>query len=291
MSDFAWNDVQLFLALYRARTMGRAADALKVDTSTVSRRLGVLETDLGTRLFDRGRNGLSPTDAAEDLLPAAEWAEEGMTQFARSVDGLEREIAGVVRIACPPDAAAVVLLPILDELSVRYPALELVLLPGEAVLDINRRQADIALRVVRPAAGELLVRRLMDITWRPAAKSNLAERVADGATLGAIPWIGWTEAAASMPAAVWQRRKIERAPVLRTDHMPTQVAAAVRGIGAVLLPEPSIAHYGLVPLPLSEADCAELPVDSLYLVAHQMLRKVPRVRVVWDAMAVAFGSA
>ncbi|HYG68111.1 MAG TPA: LysR family transcriptional regulator, partial [Anaeromyxobacteraceae bacterium] len=67
-----WDDVRLFLALCRSRTLGGAARTLGVDASTVSRRLVALERALAATLFDRGRDGVAPTEAAERLLPAAE---------------------------------------------------------------------------------------------------------------------------------------------------------------------------------------------------------------------------
>ena len=103
-----WNDVRLFLALFRSPTVGNAARSLRVDASTVSRRLALLERALSITLFDRGRDGITPTKAAEDLLPVAEEMEEVMARFENAAGGLEREVSGVVRMTCPPDVAEVV---------------------------------------------------------------------------------------------------------------------------------------------------------------------------------------
>jgi DNA-binding transcriptional LysR family regulator len=100
-----WDDVRLFLALCRARTLGAAARTLGVDAATCSRRLAALEEALAATLFDRGRDGIRKTKAAEDLLPVAEEIEAGMLRFASLADGLEREAVGTVRMTCPPDAA------------------------------------------------------------------------------------------------------------------------------------------------------------------------------------------
>ena len=100
-----WDDVRLFLALCRSRTVGGAAKSLGVDASTVSRRLAALEEKLAATLFDRGRDGTAPTKAAEDLMPVAEEIEQGVARFAGAAERLEREASGLVRITCPPDVA------------------------------------------------------------------------------------------------------------------------------------------------------------------------------------------
>src|ERR1051325_7948669 len=78
VETLASDDVKLFLALCRKPTLGAAALALRVDASTVSRRLATLEATLTTSLFDRGRDGVTPIEAAEALLPIAEEIEAGM---------------------------------------------------------------------------------------------------------------------------------------------------------------------------------------------------------------------
>lgn len=289
LTDFAWNDVQLFLTLYRERTMGRAASSLRVDTSTVSRRLNALEDALGTELFERSRAGLRPTEAADDLLSAAEWIEEGVTQFSRVADGLQREIDGTVRVACPPDAAAVIMLPVVERLLTRYPDLTVALLPGEATLDIARREADIALRIVRPARGDLVTKRLGEIRWVVAANDELAARVRAGESLQGLPWIGWGEGEGPLSVRRWMDAHGGRL-VLRTSHLPTQLRAASRGMGLVLIPEPSVEAYGLTEVELPEgAASSDIGVEPLYLVVHRMMRQVPRVRVVWDALVESLG--
>ncbi len=111
-----WDDVRLFLALCRSRTVGGAARALGVDASTVSRRLVALERALAATLFDRGRDGVTLTKAAEDLMPVAEAIEDAMARFTLAAEGLEREVSGLVRITCPPDAAEVAVVPLMPGL-------------------------------------------------------------------------------------------------------------------------------------------------------------------------------
>lgn len=287
----AWDDVRLFLALCRARTVGDAARSLGIDPSTASRRLATLEEALAATLFSRSRDGITPTQAAEDLLAAAEQVEQGVARFANAVDGLEREVSGVVRMTCPGDVADVVVVPLLRELLARHPELRIELDAGESVLDVNRRETDLALRTVRPTRGDLVVTRVAIARWLAVAAPELAARLGAVRAWGDAPWIGWGERFAAAPAARWlAEHAADVVPVLRSDRLTTQIAAVRAGLGVALVPAPSLAHYGLVPLALDpslRAAAASWPADELFLVTHRALRDVPRVRVVWDALVDA----
>lgn len=283
-----WDDVRLFLALCRARTVGEASRALGVDSSTVSRRLSALEEALTTTLFARNHEGISATKAAEDLLPVAEEMEAVMLRFAHAADGLEREVSGLVRIACPPDVANVLIAPLLRELFTLHPALRVEIAPGEAVLDLNRREADLALRTVRPTQGELVVTRLTRVRWLLVASAELAQELGTLRSWNDASWIGWGAGLAMLGPAQWLERHAKTVdPVLRSDSLMVQIAAASASAGVTLLPEPSAAHYGLVPVKLSpglRADADSWPADELFLVTLRALRDVPRVRALWDLL-------
>lgn len=289
----AWDDVKLFLALCRSRTVGGAAQALQVDASTVSRRLVALEQALATSLFDRSRDGIAPTEAAEALLPVAEEVEQGMARFGNLAQGLEREAEGTVRITCPPDVAEVVLAPLLHELLAQHPKLRIVLDPGEAVRDLTRREADLALRIVRPQSGDLVMTRLTSARWVLGAAPKLARRLGTVRDFSELPWVGWGERLAGIHAARWLEKHVKNAdPVVRSDSLTVQLAAVKAGVGVALLPEPSLGHYGLVPLKVGRqlrGAAEEWPQDELFLVTHRALQNVPRVRVVWELLLARWG--
>lgn len=293
--ELHWDDVRLFLALCRARTVGSAAAALRVDASTVSRRLVALEEVLASTLFDRGREGITPTKAAEDLMPVAEEIEEVMTRFANAADSLEREAAGLVRIACPPDVAGVVIAPLLGELLAAHPRLRVSVDPGEAVVDLSRREADLALRTVRPVRGDLLVTKLATARWVLVAAPPVARSTGVLRAWTDLPWVSWGERGASLGASRWLAKHVRGAePVVRSDSLMVQIAVVAAGVGMALVPEPSVAHYGLVPMKIAPAlrsEAEEWPADELFLVTHRALRDVPRVRVVWDLLVARLGQS
>src|SRR5262245_2564376 len=118
-----WDDVRVFLALYRERNLARAGKRLGFDLSTASRRLSALEEQLGMRLFDRTREGLRATAAAERLFVPAEKMEAAALTFGRDAAGFERAIEGRVRISAPPGIAEVFLADAVPALRERHPAI------------------------------------------------------------------------------------------------------------------------------------------------------------------------
>jgi len=283
---FAWDDVRLFLALARSRTVGGAAKLLRVDASTVSRRLATLEAAVGATLFDRGRNGLAATEAVERLMPVAEEIEEAMLRFGGAAAGLDGVAQGLVKITCPPDVAEVAVVPRLRALRDRHPKLQIQLVPSEATLDLTRREADIALRAVRPESGDLVVSKLGSIRWIVAASPKLARSLGTVREWGALPWIGWGDIQGAPPARWLHGRGVD--PIVRTDSLLLQLGAIAAGVGVGLVPEPSLAHYRLARVthaPALRPDVAGWPASDLFLATHRALRNVPRVRVVWDHLS------
>ncbi len=281
-----WDDVRLFLALCRSSTLGEAGRRLGVDGSTMSRRLVTLEEALATTLFERGRTGIVATEAAERLMPVAEEMEHVMARFTGEAETFEREIAGRVRIACPADAASVLVAPLLPALLQRHQHLQVDLDATERVVDMARRDADLALRTARPTQGDLVVTRLFPVGWSLAVSPDVAARVGTLRAWADIPWITGSERSAQTTPGRWCAEHLQDIePTLRSDSLTVQITAATIGLGAALIPNLSLEHYGLVPLPLTRrlrASVGPWPQDDLYLVTHRTLRGVPRVRAVWE---------
>ncbi len=254
----------------------------------------MLEEHLGTTLFARGRDGVTAAESAEALLPLAEEIELAMARFTRTTEALEHDVAGLVRLTCPPDLAEVIVAPLLGEILAHHPALRVELDPGEAVMDLTRREADIALRTVRPSRGDLVVTRLRSVRWVLVATPALARALGTLRAWSDARWVGWGERlATSTGSSRWLAKHAPRVEaVVRSDSFRMQLAMLASGVGIGFVPEPSAAHYGLVPVELGRglrASAAEWPVDDLYLVTHRALRDVPRVRVLWELFASRLG--
>jgi DNA-binding transcriptional LysR family regulator len=153
---FVWDDLRVFLALYRERTTGRAAADLGISQPTVVRRLAALEQAIGLRLFERLSSGLAPTEPAKQLFAAAARAERGMCEFTAEVESLTETGLKVIRLTLL-DHFEQLIVPVLRSFRDRWPALHIELLPTDHVYDLARGEADIAVRGRQARASEELV--------------------------------------------------------------------------------------------------------------------------------------
>ncbi|EYF08804.1 LysR family transcriptional regulator [Chondromyces apiculatus] len=281
-----WDDVRIFLAVHRHGTLGQAGAKLGLDTSTVSRRLTALEAALGARLFERAREGLTATHAGERLLPAAEAMETAHGQLVRDASGIEAEPEGVVRVSAAPGITDLFVAPALVRLRAKHPKIRIELDASARVLDLTRREADLALRSVAPRGAELVMTRLLTARWVPVASDALCAEVGRVRSWDDLPWITWDTDLASFAPARWIARYAGKAEVvLRTSHFASQFSAAESGLGVLLAPEPYLKNRALTRLRAARAldeSVAALPTDALWLLGHRALRDVPRVAAVWD---------
>lgn len=283
--DLRWDDVRLFLVLFRSRSLNRAAAELGVDASTVSRRLAAFEELVDTPLFDRTREGMLPTTAAEELVPAAEAAENNIRDLAASMLSFEREVEGSVRITAPPGFVELFLAPQLAVLLGRHPRLRIEIDTSQQLLDLTRREADIALRTVKPSSGDLVITHFASTEYRPAATSDYVAELGTLKRWSDARFIAWGKELAHIPPARWLERQLDGTePVLRTSSLPAQVSAARTGLGVALLPERIAGLFGLEEVRVSRklGKDARFPREDLWLVGHRALRRVPRVDAVWQ---------
>ncbi|MBX3233722.1 MAG: LysR family transcriptional regulator [Labilithrix sp.] len=288
-----WEQVRLFLAVTRGGSLAGAAARLGVDVSTVSRRLDRLEEEVGAPVFDRTRDGTTPTSLGEQLLAAAERMELAAIEFGAEGAKVETEVEGVVRITVPPGIADAFVAPRLARLHARHPRLVIELDASVGYADLTRREADIAIRALRPTGGDLVVTKLVTARAAPLASVAYARKLGPLRRFEDARWITWDRDLAHLPDGAWLRRHGAAAPiVLRTSHFASQLAAARAGLGIVLAAEP-FARDGLVAVKpgraLKEA-WADLPSGSLWLVGHRALRHVPRVAAAWSFVLETFGA-
>lgn len=172
---FAWDDIAVFLALYRERTTGRAAAALGVSQPTVVRRIAALEQALQLPLFDRTATGLVPTAAAETLFETAQQIERSVCEFTAEVDALTGAGLNLIRLTFI-DHFERLLVPVLRAFRARWPKVQTQLLASDRIYDLARGEADIGIRGrTRPADDELVVHQLPPTGWTVYAAAHLGE--------------------------------------------------------------------------------------------------------------------
>ena len=289
-----WNDARLVLAVARAGSLTAAAKTLRVDHSTVFRRLATLEAKLGVPLFERGVGGrYRPTLAGAQAALAAERMEDEALGLARDLAGQDRRLSGRLRVTCSETLAFGLLTPIMASFRAEHPGVVVELVVDSRVLNLARREADLALRVARPSEGDLWGRKLADVAWTAYGASDYlagAPSLASPADLARHPLIGWEDGTAGIKAAEWLAAAAPaEAVVYRTNSLINQFVAARAGIGLAVLPcylgdpEPNLARAlpgGPVPALARE----------LWIVTHRDLRRTARVRAFFDAVADGLGA-
>lgn len=278
---FEWSDLRCFLAVARAGTLSAAARELGVAQTTVSRRLDVLEELLGARLFDRTKGGLRLSAVGAEVLELACTMERAAAEVERRVRGQDQQLEGTVRITTTEAFARSHVVPCLAELQREHPGLRFEVIAGNRTLDIDGREADLAVRLVRPDDPSLVARRIGYIELGLYASAAYLEDhgldLHDGLLGHRVA--GYAGEMAGAPEARWLAEHAARATtVLRSNSIPALVAAVGSGMALAILPSALAQEQGLccvAPLP-------ELPRRPVWLVFHADLRDNARVRCVVD---------
>lgn len=282
-------DLHFFLAVSRARTFSAAARLLGVDQSTVSRRLGALETSLGKRLFERGPRSVTLTPFGEDLVPAALSAESAFLAFADAARAKDAGPTGRVRVAMTEGIAQHAIIPhVLPGLLLAHPGLSVDLVTGEQAVDLSRHEADIAVRFFRTPHGDLVGRRVARLSMAVIAAKSKRRAFARLAPR-ALPWIGYANPSFASPETAWLEALGAPSPRITCTSVESQLAAVRAGLGVALATRAVLRAYGDlavldVDLPLPSAEL------ELHVVTRAAIRRVPRVAAVFDALVEALAA-
>lgn len=259
--------------------MRRAAETLGVHQSTVFRRLGQLERDLGVRLFERLRNGYQATPAGEELHALARRTEDDLLLVENRLRGRDLRPSGLVRVTTTDTLLASVLPPILAGFRAQHPEVELEITISNQSFDLMRRDADIAIRPTSEPPQNVVGRRVATLAFAAYAVPSLPPT---GRGLSAATWIGFDASLAHIRPAQWLARLPDGPPPVRMNSFLAVLHMARAGLGYALLPcylgdrEPALRR---IAGPYDELD------SSLWLLTHPDLRRVARMKVFWDFVA------
>jgi DNA-binding transcriptional LysR family regulator len=270
-----WDNIRFFLAIARSGSVRAASTKLNVNHSTVLRRVSQMEEQLGARLFEKLPTGYELTVAGEEILELAENMEETSSLLQTRVFARDQRLTGTLRVAMPPAIATDLLMPDLAEFSRDHPEIELEIISSYELVNLTKRQADVAIRLVydqKTLPQHLFGTRLQDFyagvyVSRALLRSNIdAEK----------PVIKWILKEEELPEWAIKHDITTNQTPFKTSDMSTQIAAVKAGIGMTVLPcflgdadaslkrvpGSSIHHYG-----------------NLWFLSHGETRKTKRVRL------------
>lgn len=287
-----WSLIQSFLAVAETGSLSAAARALGRSQPTLGRHIQSLEESLEADLFDRHARGLKLTETGTGLLPMARRMRDSMNALDLSAAGQSQRMKGTVRLTASVFASHHILPPILAHIRAVEPAIQLDLLPSDTTENLLFRQADIAVRMYRPAQLDIVARHIGELSLGIyAARSYLdragrPENPADVLTHDLIGYDSNDLILRVMQQMGWTVTRDDFA--VRCDNQATywELVRAGCGIG-----------FSQTGIARSDPDVEELqlgvniPPLPVWLAAHQAMRETPRLRRVWDLLSAGLMQA
>jgi len=290
-----WDDLRVFLTLAREGSLTAAAKKLDVSHPTIARRVKSLEEAIGARLFDRLPDRFVITPAGEELLADAQVMERAAESIHRRSANLGDTAHGVVRISAG-EAMTGYLAQNLPRLRDNLNCIEFELTSSHLLANLSRREADLMIREVVPDLASIVTRKLGAAAYAIYGRAGAVPEKMSTTQLREMTWIGFDDDHAYMPGQAWIRDLLadngngSRRPMIRMNNWLVVQQALQAGAGISLLPcylgdaDRALARIGF------ERKNALLPdvTAEQYLLVHNDLRNLPRVRAVMDAIIRLF---
>jgi DNA-binding transcriptional LysR family regulator len=280
MRGLDWDDLRFFLAVSEHASVSRAADFLKVNHSTVLRRLASLEKRLDARLFDRLPDGYKLTQQGVELRDRLRGVTAQIETAERSLSGRNLELSGALRITTTDTLMHALLMPYFAEFRAANPAVQMEIVINNTFLSLAQREADIAVRPSNTVPENLVGRRVGRLRTAIYASSSYLKRNVKKKEWPAHDWVAPDETLAHLAQAKWMRQHIpENRVVVRLDSLLGMVAAVRNGMGLGML---------LCLLAESERDLVRLtaPIDeldtNLWILTHPTLKRVARIKALTE---------
>ncbi len=186
-----WDDMRVFLAVARAESLSAAAPLLKMDPATVGRRIARLEDALGAALFVKTPQGYALTDHGSRIRQRAAEAEEALGLAFDEGRGVAAGLTGQIRIGAPDGCANFLLPQVCTQIQKENPGLELQILALPRVVNLSKREADMAITVSPPDAGRLTVQKITDYHLHLACHRSVAKGVSSREDLTGRAVVGY----------------------------------------------------------------------------------------------------
>jgi len=288
MADFDWALVKSFVAVLDAGSLMGAARQLKAQQPTLSRHIAELEAQLGVPLFERTGRGVMPTVAALAIAEAARQMQDGAATLQQALAQRTQASSGTVRITTSQVAASYLLPPVLAALQQAEPGIAIELVASNELSNLLRREADIAVRMVRPAQESLVAKKLVDIPIVACAHRRYLQRAGTPRKpedLLQHRLIGYDKDPAIVRGFAQFGITLTREHfALRTDDQLAYGRLIAAGAGIGFAADYNLRHWrGVVPL----LPMLKVPPLPCWLAVHREIRGSGVVRRVFDFLAEA----
>jgi DNA-binding transcriptional LysR family regulator len=274
-----WDDYRFFLSIAEHGTLKSTAAALKVNLSTVLRRINMLEKKMGARLFDRSHDGFTLTPAGNIMKEHAEVMQHSVIELMRKVKDTDHQFGGVIKLATTDSLFQNWLGPLIKEFRKQYSDIFFEFLVSPQNINLARHEADIAISVGNIRPDYMIGRKLMDVHYRFYGLTSLyggKAFVTDESQLKTLPIMGMNADFAHQPFYKWHKAHFPDSIVTDSaDHFIVMHQMIKLGLGIGMLP-----HY------LGDSDpelvtLFTLPEETnkeLWILTHPDLRNVSRIR-------------
>ncbi len=287
MQHINWDNLRYVLMVANKGSIAAAARELEVNRTTVLRRINLFQENLNCRIFERGDSGYVLTPEAEKMINAAREVEDTLFTMQRQIAGHELKLEGELRVTTTDSFMLAVLGPHLASFREKHPHIIVDLLVTNSVLDLNRRDADVAIRPTGHPDSSLVSKRLCDVEFGVYASADYLESNAPGGIVG-CRWIGLVDSLSSTPVGSWFDATIDKSRIcMRCDSFVAIRIAAEAGIGLALLPRflgDASQALNRVAFPTAEL------TTGLWILAHPDLVRSARVHAFIDHFSEALGS-
>ncbi len=277
-----WDDLRFVLVVTELGSLAKASQRLGVDHTTVGRRIEAMERSLKMRLFTRTPAGYVPTADAQRLLAPMQRVENAVRELEREVSSAAT-LTGPVRVTSPETLGATWLAKVLSQFQVEHPQVQLELVPSGQVLDLGRREAELAVRFFRSRQENVVARRVATVGYGLYASHAYLKRHPVHAVELHEHALLSSNADTDLEAR-WLRRLDKRAkPTLTSPLSLTLLTAAKEGAGLAVLP----CYLVDAESSLQKVSMPEAPSEDMWLTVHRDLRETPRVRALMNVIIAA----
>ncbi|MFQ3231940.1 LysR family transcriptional regulator [Reinekea sp.] len=285
MNRFNWQWWQYFLALAEHGSLSKAAEILLVSQPTLSRQLVAMESKLGQALFDRSTQGLSLTQFGAGFLEQAQEMEATAQRLQRFAQGQENRLVGRLRLSANEMVAQYYLPKILPKFMDQYPEVAVEIEVSNQASNLDKRDADIAIRMFPPTQLDIKARHLFNIPLGFFAHKEYLDTVGRPTTeaeLFSCRILGFDRDEQFIKGARSKGWNISKEDFfVRSDFLPMHLEIARNKGGVVVTHKALCFNAGLEELCFD----VQLPSLPIYLACHRDVQHNQKIRVMMEFLA------